>query len=97
MSVDGWQFFERGVLRHIVVINGLKWAVTLYPLGMAWDMPNPDDSSQISTLDILNHMREGEELVMRSWRMTRRIPLAGFGAVLDEFSQCTDMQGNATQ
>jgi hypothetical protein len=29
--------------------------------------------------------------------MTHHIPLAGFGAVLDEFSQCTDMQQDATQ
>ena len=59
---------------------------------VAWDTPNPDDATQISTLDILNRMRVGKELTMQSWMMTHRISLAGFGSVLDEFSQCTDMQ-----
>jgi hypothetical protein len=97
ISVDGWQFFERSVIRHLVTVNGLKWAATLSPVGVAWDMPNPGDPFPISTLTILDHMRAGKELVMQSWLMTHHIPLAGFGAVLDEFSQCTDMQQDATQ
>ena len=97
MSVDGWQFFERHVIRQIVTRNGLKLAVTPNDLITAWDMPNADDASQISTLDILNRMRRGKELIIRSWLTARRIPLTGFDAVLDEFSECTDMQQSAAQ
>lgn len=97
MSVDGWRFFDRDVIRQMVTVNGLKWAMTPSPLMVAWDMPNPDDAVQTSTLDILNHMRAGRELLMQSWMMTHRIPLAGFGSVLDEFSLCTDMQQEGTR
>jgi hypothetical protein len=97
MLVDGWQFFDQHVIRQIVTINDLKWAGTPSGLMGAWDTPNTDDTIRTSTLDILDHMRAGKELVMQSWMMPHRIPLAGFGSVLDEFSQCTHMQQEAAQ
>ncbi len=97
MSVDGWQFFERQILRQTIIVQGEKWSATSFPFCVAWDMPNPDDAMQSSTLDILNRMRAGKYLVVQSWLMSHHIPLAGFDLVLDEFSQCTAMQKDGVQ
>lgn len=91
MSVDDWQIFHYYLTRKIVTIDGVKWAASPPSVVVAWDMKNPGDKYN-KTLEVLNRMRAGKELVMNSYMLTHHITLAGFQDVLNELTKCIAMK-----
>ena len=96
LSVGDWDIFRQGEIRHIISINGQRFAMAYEP-NIAWETPGREANS-ISRLDgpdalsedqLLDRIAKGRTLDFNDGGNYRRsIPLAGFGDAVKDFHKC---------